>query len=517
LRFPKPTDQQMRTRRIFSGILLVVMKKKILFPLAALLLVFAFMEVASWVTLKIAGGAHPPMEDAPMADSVEYNLRHVGLTAPDPELIFRVRPNPSGGAVEGYEGINSLGFRGGQFDQAPPGAERIMVVGDSNGFGWGLPRYGDTWPAMLEAELAKEGVTPWIYNISQPGHSTHQAGILFDRWHEKIDPSFVIFHLGWNDIWSTPGLTDKETIRALRISANPLARTASATNTYALVQMVLHKVRGGGEAEFARRAGYGAAGMKTRVPLEESIDNMEKMVTDVIRGGARPIVILPPYALMMNPELKAIDKFNAAVFARLQGRAMFIHPAPMRGANPRNWRFFIDDGFHANMDGARLLAEEIAHAVAHYSVEDQSYTAPEEWTFPAFAMPKEIGGEEKDDSSLAGIVRTTGDPPPGAGALVFGPYIRHECALASAIFRMKSDSPSSDPLVTIDVATDEGKKVLVARTIAGQELSAAEGWTEVALKFATPSPVEKLETRIRFHGGGSLAVDTIRVRCLNGD
>jgi len=39
----------------------------------------------------------------------------------------------------------------------------------------------------------------------------------------------------------------------------------------------------------------------------------------------------------------------------------------------------------------------------------------------------------------------------------------------------------------------------------------------VALKFATPSPVEKLETRIRFHGGGSLAVDTIRVRCLNGD
>lgn len=493
------------------------MKKKILYPIMAILLVLAAMEAAAFVGLKIIGFRGLTQDDsgkAPVAPTVEYNLRDKGLTIPDTELIFRVRPNPGGAPVGGYEMVNSLGFRGREFGEAVGAAVKIMVVGDSNGFGWDLARHEDTWPAQMEHKLAAKGVKARIYNTSQPGHSTYQARILFEKWFDKIKPDFVIFHLGWNDIWSTPGLTDEETIRVLRINANPLVKAAAATNTYTLVGLILREARQDSKSGFAEHAGYGAAGMKTRVPLDESIDNMEAMVQRVIREGGKPIIILPPYAMMADPELKAIDKFNAAVFTRLRGKAMFIQPSPMRGANPQNWRYFTDDGFHANAAGAELLATDLAEAVTGYTMTGWDYVAPDEWIIPAFATPKEIGGEAEDSSSLAGITRIVDDPMSKTGALVFGPYIRHECDKARATFRMKAGALIEGPLATIDVVAEEGRSTLASMTLGGKRFGQAGQWAIFHLEFSTPEPVEKLETRIYFHGGASLSADVIRVQCV---
>ncbi|MDH5638577.1 MAG: hypothetical protein OEZ04_08805, partial [Nitrospinota bacterium] len=71
------------------------MKRKVLYPIIAILLVLAAMEAAAFVALKIIGYQSPVQTDSdkpPVAPTVEYNLRERGLTIPDTELIFRVRP-----------------------------------------------------------------------------------------------------------------------------------------------------------------------------------------------------------------------------------------------------------------------------------------------------------------------------------------------------------------------------------------------------------------------------------------
>ncbi|MDH5638578.1 MAG: SGNH/GDSL hydrolase family protein [Nitrospinota bacterium] len=509
------------------------MKKKILYPIVAILLALVAMEAAAFLTLKfipMGGISEPSVARQPMdpngplgdykeadkvADTVISTLKQRDLMRIDQEMIFRVRPNPSGRPVSGYHGVNSLGFRGGDFEEADPDEVKIMIVRDSNGFGWGLHEYEETWPARLDGILAAKGVKSHTYNISQPGFSTHQARMLFGEWFDNIRPDFVIFFLGWNDIWSTPELTDEETIRMLRINNNPLIKAVASTYTYAAVKLTLRKTLRNKKLQFARQAGYGVAGMKTRVPLGKSIENMEAMALRAIEGDAKPVIVLLPYAMMMNPGLKAIDKFNSAIFDRFKNSVVFVKLDPMRGANPRNWKYFFDDGFHANASGAKKLAGELADAITGYSALGQSFTVPREWVFQAFAMPKEIGGEAEDTTSLTGMARVVNDPQSTTGALVFGPYIRHECAHARASFRLKTDKLNEGLLATIDVTADEGRTTLASMALSGSHFVQAGQWATFELYFSTPAPVEKLETRVYYHGrGAALAADVIRVRCM---
>lgn len=509
------------------------MKKRILFPLAAIALALTAMEAMAFVTLKIIGltasktaskpnvDPNDPFVDYDKADqiavSIKYTLLQKRLMDFDPDMIFRVRPNSEGGLVDGYSSVNSLGFRGPEFNHDSDKAMRIMVVGDSNGFGWGLTDYEDTWTARLGAVLREKGVENKIFNISQPGYSTLQAKILFDKWLGKIKPDFVLFYLGWNDIWSTPGLTDEETIAMLQVNHNPITRVVSATNTYSLVKKALQPIQEARRLEFIKTAGYGITGMKTRVPIEHSIKNLESMISEAAGIGAKPVVVLLPYALMMNPELKAADDFNSAIFKKFHKAVHFVKLEPMRCGAPGNWKYFLDDGFHANPEGAGLIAKEMANGITGWSTVGQGFSLPSEWIFQAFAMPKEMGGEAEDDTSLSGKVRQIEDPDAPFGALVFGPYIRHDCPSARATFRLKTDKLTPGKLATIDVVSGLGNKIHASRTITGKEFGKADGWILFDLEFSTPEPLEKLETRVYFHGGASLYADVIRLQCLTND
>lgn len=71
---------------------------------------------------------------------------------------------------------------------------RILAVGDSYTFGWGVDD-ADSWPAVVEADLRKNGIRANVYNAGNGGYSTEQ---ILTRWEQQVDNKsfdYVIFGL----------------------------------------------------------------------------------------------------------------------------------------------------------------------------------------------------------------------------------------------------------------------------------------------------------------------------------
>ena len=72
--------------------------------------------------------------------TVTGKLADSTFRVPDAELLYRVKSNPTGNPLGGYTNINAEGFRGRLFSGQPKqaGTKRIMILGDSCAFGWGI-------------------------------------------------------------------------------------------------------------------------------------------------------------------------------------------------------------------------------------------------------------------------------------------------------------------------------------------------------------------------------------------
>jgi lysophospholipase L1-like esterase len=75
-----------------------------------------------------------------------------------------------------YQGAsNRLGYRGRDHEAAkPPGAWRIVVLGDSIAAGLRVERFEDTFPPILERLLRDRGVNAEVINLSVSGYNTQQ-------------------------------------------------------------------------------------------------------------------------------------------------------------------------------------------------------------------------------------------------------------------------------------------------------------------------------------------------------
>ena len=101
----------------------------------------------------------------------------VEVYEPHPTLYWRNKPNQDAFTTINRKPfhVNSKGTRGPEFtEEKPPNTIRIITLGDSTTFGWGLAD-DETWPAKLEEYLQKEvgakkeievinaGVNSWSY------------------------------------------------------------------------------------------------------------------------------------------------------------------------------------------------------------------------------------------------------------------------------------------------------------------------------------------------------------------
>ena len=152
--------------------------------------------------------------------AAEVILRFMGygnveIYSPDPKVYWRLKPNQNCFTKIDHQPVhvNSHGTRGREFAVAkPPGTIRILSLGDSRTFGWGLSDE-QTYSALLEKHLRERlpskrfevinaGVNAWSYPQMavffreiglkwQPDMVVLAGANLWTQFSEKNDPAFV--------------------------------------------------------------------------------------------------------------------------------------------------------------------------------------------------------------------------------------------------------------------------------------------------------------------------------------
>ncbi len=306
-----------------------------------------------------------------MAPGQRSNIEGNALAYPDPEFIFRVRPNPTGQPVYGFSGINRLGFRTAHLDADPPAGTiakplRVLHLGDSCAWGWGIRRFEQTMDPEIERLLAAAGIPAEVINLAQPGFTSAQGRKLFGEWFPRLRPDFVILQYGWNDRRNSRGFTDRQVMRYLPIVNSTAARIVMKSALYRsfcwAVMPLLPKPPN--PAYRDRDLDPVVDNDRMRVPLSESIANYRAMIERSKGAGAKVLIILPPYRPRVPGLGPRIRDFNREIEASFRGDAAFIALPAMREPSADLDSYFDSDGIHPNLRGARYIAKAIASEIA---------------------------------------------------------------------------------------------------------------------------------------------------------
>ena len=137
-----------------------------------------------------------PVRYHPLVPSAERGL----FWQYDEHLGWLHRPGASGrfrkaGVFDTQVTINSRGFRGREhLDEAPPGVRRIVVLGDSIVWGYGVED-DEVFTSVLEREDAG---LEWI-NLGVSGYGTDQESLLLEREGMRYKPDIVLAEVCEND------------------------------------------------------------------------------------------------------------------------------------------------------------------------------------------------------------------------------------------------------------------------------------------------------------------------------
>jgi lysophospholipase L1-like esterase len=186
-------------------------------------------------------------------DQIDFERAFVG----DPELFWRLAPSvvlPEGDAA--FRGLisNEQGLREDHvIPRAKPSGElRLLFVGDSVTFGYGVDR-DETFVERVERELAARfpGKKVECINAGVPGYTLFQGA----RWLElegwSYEPDLVVLNFGWNDRAEWEGRSDRERLAAWKRAEPPRWLAWSALAALATDALVRDEPASGGEPRLA--------------------------------------------------------------------------------------------------------------------------------------------------------------------------------------------------------------------------------------------------------------------------
>lgn len=120
----------------------------------------------------------------------------------DNRIVFELRPHTRGTFIGQQIEINSLGMRDKERSvEKSPGTFRILALGDSHTFGWGVGQ-NETWPSVLEEKLlVKYPKRDFeVMNLGVPGYNAVQEVQAFETKAEALNPDLVIINYCNNDM-----------------------------------------------------------------------------------------------------------------------------------------------------------------------------------------------------------------------------------------------------------------------------------------------------------------------------
>jgi hypothetical protein len=136
--------------------------------------------------------------------STQGSFNMAGLVQPSPhaDVVYMLKPGLRGDFRGKQVAINQAGLRGPEVQTArPPGVFRIVGLGDSVMFGWGVGQ-GAEYLRVLEQRLnARGGTTRFeCLNFAVPGYNTFMEAAVLEREGLAYEPDLVIVHFISNDL-----------------------------------------------------------------------------------------------------------------------------------------------------------------------------------------------------------------------------------------------------------------------------------------------------------------------------
>ena len=173
---------------------------KIAIPLAMVLITLLFIELAARLVY-----GRPTMH---LGIEMWKYAKNVKLVHPNPEIGHRHRPNAHDFLMGVDVRTNSFGLRDPERTlEKPANTTRILMLGDSIVFGWGVPGT-ETMAARLEKSLNEKPVTPGrkyeVFNTGVGNSNTAMEETWFREEGCRFNPDCVL--VGWfiNDAEPTP-------------------------------------------------------------------------------------------------------------------------------------------------------------------------------------------------------------------------------------------------------------------------------------------------------------------------
>jgi hypothetical protein len=150
--------------------------------------------------------------------------------------------------------INSMGFRDREVTPKVPTKRRVIVLGDSFVYGWGV-EIDQAWPKVLESELNHGGQPAEVFDLGSPGSGPTEYAEIARRAIPALSPDLVLVGILQGDDVMQERLKLDTPQQAPRISLHRRMANALAPNVAALLTGQRH-VTQGAIPESAMRGSY---------------------------------------------------------------------------------------------------------------------------------------------------------------------------------------------------------------------------------------------------------------------
>lgn len=286
---------------------------------------------------------------------------------------FEAAPGNHWAAAGATYSTDHLGFRthvaGPWEDHRGP---RVFTLGESSVFGFGL-NDDQTWTHLLEAKLRARDPAIDVVNGGNNGHTSIQTLLRFYQRVLPLSPSHVLLYLGPNDFFGTG--KDRVMITEDILFADSVAqywsRKTEGQNPYArsllfyaIARRIPWLARTAGTTPDTAASGVGDPRALAETELDEIgkryAANVQTMCLVAKARGVTPVIVTFMHHLKGRLG-RALDHDNDLLrdLARDQGVPL-VDVAAVLAATRQAGRFFFEDHYHPNRDGAELIASVIA-------------------------------------------------------------------------------------------------------------------------------------------------------------
>jgi len=302
----------------------------------------------------------------------------------DPELIFALVPEQTSFTADEPVSINALGLRGPLVPRArPDGTLRILVLGDSVAFGFGVSD-ANVLGVRAARRLGDAGIAAEAVNAGVPSYNLAQAIQFLDRECERYSPDWVAAVLSWNDFSDKSGVSVAEDGRLLSAGETqpPGARWTTSPRAYAVrntlkQSRLLYAARrlfaSPPRSETAHR--QAVLGGHSTAEIERGWREFNDAVADLARVSARcrtrPVILALPFrSLLEGQHPNSTYPLRARQAAESHAIPIIdLEPEFRRAVSERRPLFLPYDEDHPNAAGHDLAAQALARFVIRHAAD----------------------------------------------------------------------------------------------------------------------------------------------------